>query len=479
MRSLGHRVVDLIVDHLTTLREQPAGREARRAELEPLLREPPPEEGRDPAEVLARIERDVLSWMGRVHHPRFFAFVPSPSNYVGVLADALATAHNVFAGTWLESSGPAMLEIVTLEWLREWCGLPDGAGGLFVSGGSEANLHALAAARHVALADRLEGTVTYASDQTHSAVDRALRVLGFAPEQLRRIPSDEQFRLPVEPLRAAIADDRAHGLRPFCVIANAGTVNTGAVDPFPALADLCAGEGLWLHADAAYGGATVLCEAGRRALAGIERVDSLALDPHKWLFQPYEIGCVLVRDRRWLHRTFHILPEYLRDVERGEGEVNFADYGVQLTRSFRALKLWMTLQVFGMRAFRVAVARGIANAERAEAMLRERPFWEVVTPATLGIVTFRWRPGGSDGSAITAWGTPVSGDGHDDLAERVNARIAAASLADGFTLVSSTVLRGRTVVRLCPINPRTTEDDIRDSLERLETLAARLADPLR
>jgi glutamate/tyrosine decarboxylase-like PLP-dependent enzyme len=263
------------------------------------------------------------------------------------------------------------------------------------------------------------------------------------------------------------------------VIANAGTVNTGAVDPFPALADLCAGEGLWLHADAAYGGATVLCEAGRRALAGIERVDSLALDPHKWLFQPYEIGCVLVRDRRWLHRTFHILPEYLRDVERGEGEVNFADYGVQLTRSFRALKLWMTLQVFGMRAFRVAVARGIANAERAEAMLRERPFWEVVTPATLGIVTFRWRPGGSDGSAITAWGTPVSGDGHDDLAERVNARIAAASLADGFTLVSSTVLRGRTVVRLCPINPRTTEDDIRDSLERLETLAARLADPLR
>jgi glutamate/tyrosine decarboxylase-like PLP-dependent enzyme len=457
MRALGYRVVDLLVDHLTTLRDQPAGREARRAELEPLLREAPPERGRDPEEVLARLERDVLAAMGRVHHPRFFAFVPSPSNYVGVLADAIAGGHNVFAGTWLESSGPAMLEIVVLDWLRDFCGLPSSAGGLFVSGGSAANLHALAVARHAALADRVEGAVVYCSDQTHSAVDRALFVLGFGKEQLRRLPSDEGFRLPVERLAAAVAEDRAAGRRPFCVIANAGTVNTGAVDPLPALADFSAEAGLWLHADAAYGGGAVLCERGRRALAGIERVDSLALDPHKWLFQPYEIGCVLVRDRRRLFDTFHILPDYMRDTARGEEEVNFADYGIQLTRSFRALKLWMSFQVFGLAAFREAVERGIANAERAESMLRDRPCWQVVTPAELGIVTFRWwAPGG------------------DALAEDVNRRLAAASLADGFTLVSSTTLRGHTVIRLCPINPRTTEDDLRSSLDRLEILAATL-----
>lgn len=451
MRALGYRVVDTIVSHIATLRDQPAGRESRRAELETLLSEPPPEEGRDPEEVLARVEHDVLASMGRVHHPRFFAFVPSPSNYIGVLADALAAGHNVFAGTWLESSGPAMLELVVLDWLRGFCGLPDSAGGLLVSGGSEANLHALAAARHVALEDHVEGAVLYASDQTHTAVDRALRVLGFAPGQLRRLESDDAFRLPVEGLRAAIAQDRAAGRRPFCVIANAGTVNTGTIDPLPALAGLCRAEGLWLHADAAYGGAAVLCDEGRRALEGIESVDSLALDPHKWLFQPYEIGCVLVRDPQWLRRTFQVLPEYMRDIERVAEEINFADYGIQLTRAFRALKLWMSIQVFGVRAFREAVARGIANARLAEALLRERTCWDIVTPAALGIVTFRWA-----------------------TADAVNARLAAAALADGFTMISSTVLRSRTVLRLCTINPRTTEDDLRASIDRLESLAARL-----
>jgi aromatic-L-amino-acid decarboxylase len=467
MRALGRDVVERIVAHLTTLRDQPAGREARRAELEPLLAEPAPEERRDPEAVLARLERDVFGPMGRVHHPRFFAFVPSPSNYVSVLADALAAAHNVFAGTWLESSGPAMLELVVVDWLREWCGLPAGAGGLFVSGGSEANLHALAVARHVALGDRIRGAVAYASDQTHTAVDRAFRVLGFAPEQLRRLPADERFRLPLDTLARAVADDRAAGRRPFCVVANAGTVNTGAVDPLAALADFSRAEELWLHADAAYGGAAVLCERGRAALAGIGRVDSLALDPHKWLFQPYEIGCVLVREAGWMRETFHVLPEYLRDVERAAGEVNFADYGIQLTRSFRALKLWMSIQIFGLRAFREAVESGIANAERAEALLRERPCWEVVTPAELGILTFRW--------VSSPEGENAGVEGRGDLAEKVNARLPAAALADGFTLVSSTVVRGRTVIRFCPINPRTTEGDMRASLDRLERLAARLA----
>ncbi|MBA3583207.1 MAG: decarboxylase [Gemmatimonadetes bacterium] len=456
MRELGYRVIDLLVEHWSTLRDQPAGRKTDRVTLEALLREAPPEVGRDPAAVLARLSRDVLDHMGRVHHPRFFAFVPSPSNFVSVLGDAIAAGTNVFAGTWLEASGPAMLEIVTVDWLRDLCGLPEGAGGLFVSGGSVATLTALAVARRARLADDVDGAVLYCSDQTHSAVDRALAVLGFEPEQLRRLPSDDGYRLPLDALVAAVAEDRASGRRPFCVVANAGTTNTGAVDPLERLADFCRNEDLWLHADAAYGGAAALCEQGRAALTGLARVDSLVLDPHKWLFQPYEIGCVLVRDRRLLPETFRVLPDYMRDV-RGE-EVNFADFGIQLTRSFRALKLWLSIQIFGLAAFRAAVERGFENAEVAEALLRESPVWEVVTPASLGIVTFRYAPRGVAAA----------------VADAVTAELAAAALADGFTMVSSTTLRGRVALRICSINPRTTREDLSATIERLAALATSL-----
>lgn len=459
MRALGHRVVDLLVDHWTTLREQPAGRTATREALEARLREPPPERPGDPAAVLDRLERDVLAWMGRVHHPRFFAFVPSPSNFVSVLAEAIAAGHNVFAGTWFESAGPAMVELVVLDWLREWCGLPDSAGGLFTSGGSAANLTGLAVARRIVLGDDVAGAVVYASDQTHSAVGRGLAVLGFPPGALRRLPHDGEGRLSPGAVREAIAGDRAAGRRPFCVVANAGTTNTGAVDPLEPLADLRDAEGVWLHVDAAYGGGAVLCEEGRRALAGLGRADSVALDPHKWLFQPYEIGCVLVREEGDLLETFHVLPDYLRDVEARLGEVNFGDRGVQLTRSFRALKLWMSIQVFGLDAFRGAVRRGLENARRAESILRESGAWEVTSPASLGVVTFRWAP-------------ERAGEAE---AERVTAGLVRAALEDGFTLVSSTRLGGRTVLRMCPINPRTTPADLEGSIARLESLARGLA----
>jgi len=455
MRELGHLVVDRLVDHWTTLRDQPAGRRTGREVLERLLWEPPPEEGRDPEHVIRRVESDVLAHMGRVHHPRFFAFVPGPGNWIGVLADLLATGTNVFAGTWFEASGPAMVELVTADWLRMWCGLPGEAGGVFVSGGSMANLTALAVARRIALDDRIAGATAYCSDQTHSAVDRAFAVLGFGPDQVRRLPSDDQYRLSVPSLREAVASDRAAGRRPFCIVANAGTTNTGAVDPLGDLADLCEGEGLWLHTDAAYGGAAVLCERGRRELTGLERSDSLALDPHKWLFQPFEIGCVLVRQRQWLPTTFHVLPDYLRDVETGLGEVNFADYGIQLTRGFRALKLWMSIQVFGVAAFRRAVERGFENAERAEKLLRDAGVWRIVTPARMGIVTFTW-----SGDGISA-----------DEARSVTMGLVEAALHDGTTLVSSTTLRGEPVLRLCGINPRTTREDLEMAVNRLGELA--------
>jgi glutamate/tyrosine decarboxylase-like PLP-dependent enzyme len=460
MRELGHHVVDLVVDHLVGIREEPAARRARRADLEAALREPIPESGSDPRVVLDRVMREILPWTARVDHPRFFAFVPGPGNYVGFLADALASGFNVFAGTWLGASGPAMVEIVTVDWLRQLCGFPDDSRGLFVSGGSMASLTALTVARDTKLGERIADGVAYASDQTHSAVARALRVLGLPPSRLRLLQVDDEFRLRPRDLTRAIAEDRAAGRTPFCVIANAGTTNTGSVDPLPELADICAAEGLWLHADAAYGGGALLTERGRVALAGIERADSLALDPHKWLFQPFEIGCVLVRDGRLLAEVFRARPEYLRDVHRPEEEereVHFSDLGVQLTRGFRALKLWMSLQVFGLAAFREAVERGIANAEVAEARIASSGLWRIVSPARLGTVAFGWAPRG------------VSEEEQD----AVTHALAEASLADGFAFLSSTVLRGRPALRICALNPRTTETDIVETIGRLEELAGR------
>jgi glutamate/tyrosine decarboxylase-like PLP-dependent enzyme len=394
--------------------------------------------------------------MMHVDHPRFFAFVPGPGSFVGAMADALAAGFNVFAGTWFESSGPAEIELVTLDWLRAACGLPETAGGLFVSGGSVANITALAVARHIGLQGRPDGVV-YCSDQTHSSVERGLRVLGFRPDQLCTLPSGPGYELDLEALRRTVSADRLSGRTPFCVVANAGTTNTGAVDPLPALASYCRDENLWLHVDGAYGAAAILCERGRALLTGLADAHSLTLDPHKWLFQPYEMGCVLVRDSEWLDRTFHILPEYLVDASGRSGEVNFCDRGIQLTRAFRALKLWMSVKVFGWQAFRAAIAAGFEHAELAEAEIRTLAGWEVVTPAQMAVVTFRYAPSDLPAHKLNA----------------LNQALVEDIIADGFALVTSTVLRGQTVLRMCTINPRSIEADISETVRRLDQAARR------
>jgi glutamate/tyrosine decarboxylase-like PLP-dependent enzyme len=435
MRRLGYRVVDRIVEHLERLDQMPPVRTGDAEALRERLGGPPPEQPGDPDAELDVLFDEVLPFIQHGDHPRFFARIGSPSNYVGVLADAAAAGFNVFTGSWTGGSGPATVELAVLDWLRELCGLPDGAEGVLTSGGSVANLAGLAAMRTA----RGPGAV-YFSDQTHAAVSRALRVLGL--EDGRVLESDAGFRLDPGTLRAAIGADRAAGRRPVCVAATAGTTNTGAVDPLDALADLCAEEDLWLHVDGAYGAPAVLWAAARPLLAGIERADSLVLDPHKWLFQPYEIGCLLVREPGLLERTFSLEGAYLRDVLTGE--VNFRNRSVQLTRGARALKLWLSIRVFGLAAFREAVGRGIALAEHAEALLRERPGWEVVTGAQLAIVCFR-----RDG---------------DDARQT---RIVEAMARDGYALPSTTTLGGRVVLRLCTINPRTTEEDVERTIERM------------
>jgi glutamate/tyrosine decarboxylase-like PLP-dependent enzyme len=452
MRELGYRVVDLIAEHFSRGRDEPVGRKGEPAVLRPAFLGSPPVEPVPVGEILSRLERDVFPNTLNIAHPRFFAFVPGPSNFVSVMADALAAGFNVFNGSWLGGSGAAAMELAVIDWFRQWCGFPESAGGLFVSGGSMANLTALAAARHARLEDRTAGAVIYYSDQTHSSIDRALRVIGFLPEQIRRIASDDGFRLPMETLARSIREDRAAGLRPFAVIANAGTTSTGAIDPLREIAEFCRAENLWMHVDGAYGAAAVICERGKRLLAGIELADSLSFDPHKWLFQPIECGCVLLRDAGLLKAAYRIMPEYLADVHRNVAEVNPCDYGIQLTRGFRALKVWMSVSYFGMEAFRAGVSRGFELAELAERKLRSMDAWEVVTPAQMGVVCFRRR----------------------DAEEAFYPKMHDAMLEGGFALATSTVLNGRTVLRLCTINPRTTEADVEGTLEWLDALAGRI-----
>lgn len=448
MRVLGYRIVDMLADRFAHINEERVGTKADPAVLRPALLTPPPAQPVAPDEIFATLERDVFPNMMNTGHPRFFAFVPVPSNFVSAMADGLASGFNVFSGSWLGGSGSVALELTVIDWLRQWCGLPETAGGLFVSGGSMANLTAIVAARHAMLDDRVEGATVYYSDQTHSSVDRAFRVAGFLPEQIRRLPADAQFRLPLDEVSRRIAGDRAAGLRPFAIVANAGTTNTGAIDPLPEIAALCAENRIWMHVDGAYGAAAALCDRGRDLLKGLDLADSLSLDPHKWLFQSLECGCVLLRDAGLLKSAYRIMPEYLADVHRNVAEVNPCDYGIQLTRSFRALKLWMSIQYFGLDAFRAAMERGFELAEFAEAKLRAMPGWEIVTPAQMGIVTFH-HP-------------------HADYE-----KLHEAMLAEGFAMATSTVLKGRTVLRFCTINPRTTEGDITQTLDCIDRLVAR------
>jgi glutamate/tyrosine decarboxylase-like PLP-dependent enzyme len=366
--------------------------------------------------------------------------VPAPSSFAGVLGEWLGTGFNTIASSWTGSSGPATVELVVLDWLRELLGLPAGTEGILLSGGSVSNLTALAAARQA-----IGPGVAYLSDQTHASLLRALTTLGFPSDEIRVLPSDGQQRLSADAVGEAVGEDRRQGRQPRFIIATAGTTNTGAVDELEGLAALAAAEDMWLHVDGAYGAPAALCPAGRTALRGMPRADSLVLDPHKWLFSPIDVGCLFVRRPGVLAGAFSMRPEYLADVRPGQGEVNFGDRSPELTRRSRALKLWLMFRTYGAERLSTAIARGIALAEHAQRRLEAGPEWEVVTPAQLGIVTFT-RDGWSEA----------------DHAERV-----AALSASGYATLTSTRLQGRPALRLCTINPRTAAADIDQTLERL------------
>lgn len=454
MKSAGYQVVDAIVDHFLSLPEQKVAHHPGSLEYslsEDVFLEAPTPFG----DVLKDVTNRVFEECRYATHPRFFAFVPGPGNFVSVMADALMSGYNAFAGTWLESAGPAKVELATINWLREQIGMPETAGGLFVSGGSQANLTAIATARHKKLGENVKDAVILCSDQTHSSVDRAARILGFSSNQVLKIPSDDKFRMDIIALKDTVRKEKKDGKRPFCIVANAGTTNCGAIDPLNDIADLCENEDIWMHVDGAYGASAVITQRGEKLLKGLERSDSVTLDPHKWLFQPFEIGCVIVKNSPDLKDTFHILPEYLEDIQSEGPEINFCDYGSQLTRNFKSLKLWMSLRVFGMQSFREAIEKGFELSEYTESVIRKYPEFHVVTPAQMAIITFQYV------------GKGMKDENEQD---RVNKRIIELSFEEGSSMISSTRLKNRTVLRMCTINPRTTRKNIDETIALLKKL---------
>ncbi|MFD8495543.1 pyridoxal phosphate-dependent decarboxylase family protein [Amycolatopsis sp. NPDC059657] len=448
MRELGHQVVDLLVDHLTGLREQPVQRLATPAELRDVLADPVPERPSDPGELIAFLTGEVMARSLRLGHPGCLAFVPSANNFLSVLGDLIAAGFNTSPGAWPVGAGPAAIELVTARWLAELLGLPDGSGGVFTPGGTLANLTALAAARDERLGEDPTGAVLYCSDQTHPAVLRACHVLGL--REVRLLPT----RLSPTDLRQEILADRLAGRRPFLVLANAGTTGTGAIDPLPELAALCREENLWLHVDGAHGAAAALTTRGRAVLAGLAEADSVVIDPHKWLFQPYEIGCLLLRDPAVLHRAFAIdrFRAHAGYLEIARGEANLSDHGVQFTTAARAVKLWLSFKGFGVAAFRAAIDHGLDQAERAATLIAAHPELELAAGPSLGIVCLRYRPGDPETQSA--------------ICREVN--------RTGRTLIATTTVDGAQALRLCTINPRTTAADLDEVLAAIVRAGRRL-----
>ncbi|WP_409994634.1 pyridoxal phosphate-dependent decarboxylase family protein [Dokdonia sp. Hel_I_53] len=461
MKAYGYSIVDAVVEHFETQDKKLPLASATREEMDSLFLEEAPEQSSDPQEVLDFVIEKVMKKSAIVSHPKFYSFVPGPSNYISAMSDTLATGFNVFSGGWAQSPPAAELEIVTISWLLKIFGLPvKKGGGIFTSGGSMANLTAIVTARRVMCGENFANAVIYLSDQAHSSNIKALRIIGFTREQIRLIPTDSEFKFSTIKLKSAISRDRLEGYNPFCVIATAGTTNTGTVDPLEAISKICKEEKLWFHIDGAYGGAAILAKNGKQLLKGVSKADSLTVDPHKWFFQPYEMGCLLIRNHKYLKSTFVEKPEYLRDIEGNESEINFYDHGVQLTRRFRALKFYMSLKTFGLKAFRNAITYNIVIAEKTEKLLRKSKKWEVVSPATLAIINFRYNPIGENFS--------------EKELDNLNQKISGKVTASGEAQLVTTILNKQVVLRMCLINPRTKFEDVKATLSLCEGFANEL-----
>lgn len=418
-----------------------------------------PAKGRTPDEVIAEMTEKIYPFGVHSNHPRFLGFVPSGASYLSWMGDLLTSAYNRHAGSYANFPTGCIIEDQLLLWLAGKAGFTEDCGRLFVSGGSMANLTALTVARDKMLteSDWHLGTA-YVSDQTHSSVAKALHMIGIPGSHIRKLPTDQHFRMDLPAFHKALLQDLQQGLHPFVAVASAGTTNTGSVDPLKEIAALCRQYGLWLHVDGAFGASTLLSQRHRHLLDGLEASDSFSWDAHKWLFQTYGCGMVFVKDKKDMINTFHSHPEYLQDLDTEEEALNPWNLGPELTRPARGLKLWLTLQVMGSDRMAEAIDHGFDLAAFAQQKLERIPHTEIISPAQMCVVNFRFHPPGLS----------------EEELDRLNQKIARQITASGYAGVYTTELKGKKVLRLCILNPETSEEDICSILHWLNACCQKL-----
>ncbi|MDX8438828.1 pyridoxal phosphate-dependent decarboxylase family protein [Mesorhizobium australafricanum] len=449
--ALSHRIVDDAITYLKDVRERSVWREMP-AEVRAFFSAPLPRSPAPVADVYDDVARNVMPYpMGNVH-PRFWSWYMGSSNFTGALGDFLAAIQGSNLGGGNHAAG--LMDSQVVNWCKEMVGFPATASGTLVSGGSMANIIGLTVARNVKagvdIRERGVGAIPkplryYASDQVHSCHRKAMEVLGLGNRALRRIPTDGGLRIDIAALKAAIAEDREAGFKPACVIGTAGTVNTGAVDDLQALAGVAAEEGLWFHADGCIGALIAIAPESRSLVAGIEQADSVALDPHKWLHAPFEAGCALVRDASAHRNTFAVTPEYLESTPRGLASGEWLhDYGLQTSRGFRALKIWMALKEHGAEKFGRLIDQNIAQARYLTRLIDAEPALELMAPTTINIVSFRHRLAGASEERLKAF----------------NTEIMLRLQEEGIAALSDTTVSGQHCLRVAIANHRTRRDDL-------------------
>ncbi|MDI1442614.1 aminotransferase class I/II-fold pyridoxal phosphate-dependent enzyme [Polyangium sp. 6x1] len=464
LRDLVSACMDRLAPFLDGLNEQPTHSLDGSHKVARAFDEPMPERGVPFRRVLARLFDRAIPVSLNPASPGYLGYIPGGGLPSTALADLIADVTNRYTGLWMPAPGLVQLEISVIRWFCSLAGYGPSAGGWICSGGSMANLAAVVAAREAKLGEDIAGGVLYTSEGAHHSVAKAARVAGLPRRATRVVPVDASFRLQRDALAKAIAEDRTAGRRPFLVVAQAGSTPVGAVDDLAALADLCAAEGLWLHVDAAYGGFFLLTERGRSSLAGIERADSIALDPHKGLFLPYGTGCLLVKERATLRAAFSETAAYLPPSQEDADHWDFADLSPELSRPARGLRIWLPLWLHGASAFRAALDEKLDLARDAAARVRALPGVRIVAEPELSLFAFRVEPPGMNTAELDAFNRRV-------LA-RVNQR--KRLLLTGTTLRDPALGEDVFVLRVCVLCFRTHADRI-DML--LEDLAEAIADP--
>jgi aromatic-L-amino-acid decarboxylase len=460
MRAMANAVVARCVAHIASLAQQPVCGDVDAAELCRQMREPAPEQGSALEPLLAQLFDQYIPRSFNAPAPGYLAYIPGGGLFSAALGDFIADSVNRFTGVWQAAPALVQLEANALDWLRDWMGFPAETRGVFTTGGSMATFNAILCARERYLGDDIRSGVLYTSDQAHHSVLKSAKLAGILPDRVHVIPCDARYRLPVDALRGAVDDDRRKGLRPFLVMANAGTTNTGAVDPLDAVADLCAAERLWHHIDGAYGAFFHLCPDLRDgALRGLSRADSLTLDPHKGMFLPYGTGALLVRDGAALRAAHEATADYLPAMPHPEDFYDPSQHGPDLSRGFPGLRVWLSVKLAGAAAFRDAIIEKRTLALQGARRIAALPHIAMDAPPELSLFAFH-----------LTW--PGASPEQEDLATRA---LMDKTTARGRVMITGAVARGRYVGRVCILSFRTHQREI-DAL--VEDVAAAIPEAI-